>query len=82
MTSIILNFRHQFSSLNNIEKLLVLFPFFAIMGPALINIFYFIVITIFFIKIKEIKINTYFQKKIIFIFNNNVFSYFDIIFIF
>ena len=64
MTSIILNFRHQFSSLNNIEKFLVLFPFFAIMGPALINIFYLIVITIFFIKIKEIKINTYFQKKL------------------
>ena len=65
MTSIILNIKNHFSSLNIIEKLLVSFPLFAIMGSLVINIFYLIVVILFLAKIKEIKFHSNFQKKLI-----------------
>ncbi len=63
--SVISNFKYHLNSLNIIEKLLILFPFFAIMGSATINIFYLILTLTFFYKIKEKTFNTSFNKKLI-----------------
>ena len=75
MTTIISNIKHHFICLNIVERLLAFFPLFAVMGSLSINIFYFIIIILFFINIKDVKFNLNFKNKII---NYIIFSYFVI----